>query len=432
MSINGGAFNAIPAGAFTANGYIGTITGNHGLAGQMGFNDASPGYSTGAFITSVANLGNFAAGNTVAFQFVGGWDEGTVAAQPNWAIANILLISQQSVVQDFNTSDGSYAASTTGNTPAGGWTYDAAGGFWYANGDDSGATTSTLTGPAITILSPGSFNLSFRHRYNFEYDGTRWDGGQVRISVNGSPFTTVPAGDFSAGGYDGTITGTGVLNNQPGFNATSPGYGTSNYITSTAFLGGFAAGDTLAVQFVGAWDEGTAASPPNWVIDSVSVVQGGAEPATLRVAAAGTTPGQTNLVVSYQWQRDNGDGFVNVPGANQAALTFLPKGSDNLALFRCVLRAPGVPDAVVSQSALLTVVGGNGPELRIQRGTAGSAICSWPAAAAGYVLEETLELKSAPDVTVWTLTGGTPVAAGSRLQVTVSIAGGQKFYQLNK
>jgi hypothetical protein len=347
-------------------------------------------------------------------------------------IASILLISQQSVVQDFNTSDGSYAASTTGATPTGGWTYDAAGGFWYANGDDSGATTSTLTSPAITVLSPGSFNLSFRHRYNFEYDGTRWDGGQVRISVNGGPFTTVPAGDFSAGGYDGTITGTGVLNGQPGYNAASPGYATSNYITSTAFLGGFAAGNTLTLQFVGAWDEGTAAAAPNWVIDSVSVVQGGAEPATFRVGAQGTTPGQPDFVVSYQWQRDNGDGFVNVPGANQASLAFLPVGSDNLALFRCVLRAPGVPDAVVSQGALLTVVGGSGPALRLQPAPAGSVIFSWPAAAGDYVLEETTELMSAPEATHWTQSGETPVVVGSRIEVTVSTAGNQKFYRLRQ
>lgn len=432
MSINGGAFTTIPSNAYTANGYIGTISGTGILQGQPGFNEASPGYSAGVFITSVANLGNFAAGSTVAFQFVGTWDEGTTAAQPNWVIANILLISQQSVVQDFNTTDGGYAASTTGTTPTGGWTYDATGGFWYANGDDSGPTASTLTSPAITVLSAGSFNLSFKHRYNFEYDGTRWDGGQVRISVNGGPFNTVPAINFSAGGYDGTISGTGVLNGQPGYNGTSPGYATSNYITSSAFLGGFAAGDTLAVQFVGAWDEGTAVSPPDWVIDSVSVIQGGAEPATFRVGAQGTTPGQTNLLVSYQWQRDNGDGFINIPGANQASLTFLPVGSDNLAFFRCVLRAPGVTDAVVSQDALLTVVGGSGPVLRLRPSPVGSMIFSWPAIAGDYVLEETTQLQVPPAVTVWTPSGATPDVVGNRKQVAVPTTGPQKFYHLKK
>jgi hypothetical protein len=427
ISVNGGPFTPVPSNSFTANGYVGLITGNHGLTGQWGFNGPSPGT-----ITSVANLGNFAAGDTLAIQFVGGWDEGTTATQPNWVINSILLISQQSVVQDFGSGDGSFVANTTGTTPAGGWTYDATGGFWAANGDDSGPTTSTLDSPAITILNTGSFSLTFKHRYNFEYDGTRWDGGQVRISVNGGAFTTVPSINFSSGGYDGIIAGTGVLNQQPGFNGASAGYAETNYVTSTAFLGGFAAGDLLVVQFVGAWDEGTAAAAPDWVIKSFAVVQGGAEPATFHVTAQATTPGQTNPIVAYQWQRDDGDGFVSIVGANQATLSFLPGVSDNLARFRCVLTAPGVIDPVVSEAAILTVVGGIGPVLRLEPSAPGSLTFSWPLGAADYVLQEATVLKTTPETTAWGPSGETKVVGSSRITVTVQGLGTQKFYRLSQ
>jgi hypothetical protein len=51
----------------------------------------------------------------------------------------------------------------------------------------------------------------------------------------------------------------------------SAGYGTPSYITSIASLGSFTAGDTIKVQFYGAWDEATTGSNPNWVVDNVTV-----------------------------------------------------------------------------------------------------------------------------------------------------------------
>ena len=84
--------------------------------------------------------------------------------------------------------------------------------------------------------------LTFDHRYSFEFDGsTRWDGGQVQMSINGGAWQAVPANAFSANGYVGTITGTGVLNGQPGFNDNSAGFTSGQFIRSVAVLGSFEA-----------------------------------------------------------------------------------------------------------------------------------------------------------------------------------------------
>src|SRR5207247_8916467 len=48
------------------------------------------------------------------------------------------------------------------------------------------------------------FRSTFTHRWSFEFDGTAWDGGQVRVSRNGGPFTTNDI-VFSQNGYNGAV-----------------------------------------------------------------------------------------------------------------------------------------------------------------------------------------------------------------------------------
>jgi hypothetical protein len=90
-SINGAPFAPVPAGAFTSNGYSGTIVGDGALLGQPAFGNTSPGYSNGEFITSVARLGVLTPGDTVSIQFQGMWDWNTLASSPNWAIKSFEL-----------------------------------------------------------------------------------------------------------------------------------------------------------------------------------------------------------------------------------------------------------------------------------------------------------------------------------------------------
>ena len=125
--------------------------------------------------------------------------------------------------------------------------------------------------PANPITSTGGLSIVFNHRFSIEAD---WDGTAIQFSRNGGPFVTVPKEAFVLNGYtfDGLI-GNHVLSGQSGFNGDSPGYATDQFITSIANFGGAAAGDTVQVRFLGAWDEAArGAGIPNWEIDNLGLL----------------------------------------------------------------------------------------------------------------------------------------------------------------
>lgn len=202
--------------------------------------------------------------------------------------APMLLIAPalHAVTFDFNSNNASFTTSSgvTGGTAATDWTYGAsavsgAGNAWSVAGSQPGGGFSAfaaIISPNLTISTTGSVQLTFDHRFSFEVDGNgNYDGGQVMISLNGGAFTTVSA--FTQNGYTGSVTANGnsYMATQAAFIGVSSGYGTPAYITSIASLGTFTAGDTLRVQFFGAWDQNTLGTPagttPNWVVDNVTV-----------------------------------------------------------------------------------------------------------------------------------------------------------------
>jgi hypothetical protein len=137
-----------------------------------------------------------------------------------------------------------------------------------------------------------------------------------------------------------------------------------------AQIGPFDAGDQIVIQCVAALDECTTGIRPNWVIDSLQIVPsvqiGSAiTPVTFTVEALATVPGQANPSVSYQWERNDGAGFVAIQGAINSSYTLFPTIADNGARFRCVVSVAGA-GSVVSDAALLTV-GSGGSALTIQR-----------------------------------------------------------------
>ncbi|MCX6879503.1 MAG: autotransporter-associated beta strand repeat-containing protein [Verrucomicrobia bacterium] len=91
VSRNGAAPTYVPASAFSANGYnVVPNLGNSSIyAGMNVFNGESAGWSTSAHVESMANLGAFAMGDTLAITFRGGWDEGTNQGSPGWEIASV-------------------------------------------------------------------------------------------------------------------------------------------------------------------------------------------------------------------------------------------------------------------------------------------------------------------------------------------------------
>lgn len=190
------------------------------------------------------------------------------------------------LTQDFNSNDGGFVMTSSGGPP-GPWTYNVAGGAWFANGADNLAapSSSELTSPAFTVPDAGAVSLAISHRYSFEFDTVRWDGGQVQFSVNNGPWTAISAANFTSGGYDGIITGNNVLTNQMAFNGNSAGYGEGTFITSSALVGSFASGDSLQIRFQAGWDEFATGTAPNWEITGVTVVPEPASAAALAAAA---------------------------------------------------------------------------------------------------------------------------------------------------
>jgi len=93
ISVNGGAFVAVPASAFTQGGYNGTVrAGNSVLQNQMAWVGDSAGHAAGTFVNSVAELGALNAGDTVQIELVYGGDTNTKGPLlPSWEINSIGL-----------------------------------------------------------------------------------------------------------------------------------------------------------------------------------------------------------------------------------------------------------------------------------------------------------------------------------------------------
>ena len=140
-------------------------------------------------------------------------------------------------------------------------------------GDVSGVMR--LESPAITL--PGAANLSprltFEHYFATE---AGWDGGNLKISVNGGAFAVVPATAYSFNPYNGVLNtaaagNTNPLAGQPGFTGTDGGevhgsWGTSQ-IDLTRIL--VKAGDTIKLRFDFGMDGCTGVD--GWYVDNIKV-----------------------------------------------------------------------------------------------------------------------------------------------------------------
>ena len=181
--------------------------------------------------------------------------------------------------ETFNSSNGGFTV-TTPQPYEGPWTYNSGAGTWqeYGHGlpDNGQPNTSFLDSSPLTITVAGQAVLSFNHRWSREQSSRNWDGNQLRMSVNGGAFVTVPGTSFSSNGYNGTVNSTlpSALTGQQAWVGTSPGYA-SGFLTSVAVLGNFNTGDVIRVRFMAASDSNTTGPFTNgWEIDSVQATQG--------------------------------------------------------------------------------------------------------------------------------------------------------------
>ena len=184
--------------------------------------------------------------------------------------------AQADVSYDFNADDGGFTVDNIGDIEDP-WIHDANSGTWSVDGSTGvGAPTSSgLRTNTFQLDTAGSLDVAFDHRYSIESAGSRWDGAALMYRVNDNGFRYVVDSQITMEGYAGEITGNNALNGLEGFNDVSDGYEDEEYITSVVQLGNFNAGDTVQIEFLGAWDEFARGEPdgtvPNWEIDSLTV-----------------------------------------------------------------------------------------------------------------------------------------------------------------
>jgi hypothetical protein len=194
---------------------------------------------------------------------------------------------------DFNAGGGGFSVTNFNDPFDGPWVYGATSGVggsggWSTDGQgpELGRAPSTyLTSPAIPITAAGEVQLSFDHRYSFEVGA--WDGGALFVSRNGGAFSKVSGGSFTANGYNGIVLpgSNSELQGTEAFIETSAGYGEGHFLTSTANLGSYIAGDSLQIRFTAAYDTNTTQGTPDWAIDNVLVRTPIPEPTSLLLLA---------------------------------------------------------------------------------------------------------------------------------------------------
>ncbi len=164
-SINGGAFTYLDPGAFTQNGYTGAIVGTS-LLGTTAFTENSAGYSSGALITSLANIPGVSPGDNLQLRLTAGYDECCLGGVPAWEVTRLQVQWGGTSVFDSElspTDDGGLVGS-------GSWVFD------------PGGTVTTRTG-VVDTLSPA---LVYRD------PETNGEGGVV---TNAQPFPGNTGGD---------------------------------------------------------------------------------------------------------------------------------------------------------------------------------------------------------------------------------------------
>jgi Zn-dependent metalloprotease len=167
------------------------------------------------------------------------------------------------------------------------WTTDLpdnrSGGAWFAidptygdcvGGSDDQSGVLYLTSPPITLAeAPGTAMVVFDHYLATE---AGWDGGNVKLSVNGGPFRLIQGGTFRRSPYPRNLQtasdgNTNPLAGEPGFTGSDGGSVTGSWGQSRIDLTGLAAaGDSIRLRFDFGVDGCTGVD--GWYLDSLRVV----------------------------------------------------------------------------------------------------------------------------------------------------------------
>jgi hypothetical protein len=132
-----------------------------------------------------------------------------------------------------------------------------------------------LTSPVITMpTGTTASRLAFEHYVATE---AGWDGGNLKVSVNGGPWTLVEADDYDFNAYNTTLNtvageNTNPLAGEDGFSGTDGGQVTGSWGQSLVDLRGYdyvGPGDTIQLRFELGTDG--CAGIDGWYVDNVEV-----------------------------------------------------------------------------------------------------------------------------------------------------------------
>jgi hypothetical protein len=129
-----------------------------------------------------------------------------------------------------------------------------------------------------SILLPGAAQLSPRMTFeHYVATETGWDGGNLKISINGGSFDLVPASAFTFNPYNATLQtaaagNTNPLAGQPGFTGTDGGEVHGSWGQSQIDLTkiGVKAGDTIQLRFDLGMDGCTGVD--GWYVDNIKIL----------------------------------------------------------------------------------------------------------------------------------------------------------------
>ena len=141
-------------------------------------------------------------------------------------------------------------------------------------GADTEAGAITLESPEIVLPVMQVPHLSFDHYVASE---ATWDGGNLKVSVNGGPWTLVPASDYAFNPYNSGVGGDNPMAGEAAFSGANEGELAGSWGQSQVNLFGLALpGDTIKLRF----DFGTDGCNglDGWYIDDVHVYSCSAEP----------------------------------------------------------------------------------------------------------------------------------------------------------
>jgi hypothetical protein len=196
------------------------------------------------------------------------WSDGFDSGMSNWQL------SSSAVYPGGKTYDWS-----ADSTLPGGRNGTAAYGPAPDEGDCSATSSdisglSSMTSVPVTLPDAGhkAPRLSFDHYVATE---AGYDGGNLKVSVNGGAYTLVPAAAFTWNSYNTTMPpapgNTSPLAGQPGFSGTDGGELTGSWGQSQVDLSmiGVKAGDTVSIRFDLGRDG--CGGLDGWYVDNVTV-----------------------------------------------------------------------------------------------------------------------------------------------------------------